>query len=73
MATDLVNRLREASKDWVDCGPHCDLEIEAADHIERLNRELYELRQESMTWAMVCDCNCKACEHLFDSIKNSSP
>ena len=34
--SDLIERLREAARDYVDCGGHCDLELEAAEEIERL-------------------------------------
>ncbi|CAB5220134.1 hypothetical protein UFOVP231_67 [uncultured Caudovirales phage] len=42
--TDLVKRLRDAAKSGYDIyGLHCDIELEAADHIEKLAAALRDL------------------------------
>lgn len=38
MNKSLVDRLRESALDYADCATHCDLEIEAAEYIERLEK-----------------------------------
>lgn len=34
-------------------------------------QQLEEIRQEALTWAMVCDCNCPACARLYEVIRDA--
>jgi len=36
-------------------------------------QELRRIREESLTWALACDCNCPACKNLFEVIRDTAP
>jgi hypothetical protein len=47
--TDLVNRLREMAQcDVGECTPHAEIELEAADEIDRLNTEIQNLKKAAL-------------------------
>lgn len=48
--------------------------------IERLRKalsarlqELHEIRDQSLTWAMACNCDCPACNGLYEAIRSAEP
>lgn len=41
--------------------------------VDRLKAALTDIRQTSLTWAMVCPCDCPACNGMYEAIRGAEP
>jgi hypothetical protein len=40
---------------------------------EELRAQLHAIRNESLSWALVCSCDCPACNGLYEAIRGAEP
>lgn len=43
------------------------------EYRDRLKAALDDIRQTSLTWAMVCPCDCTMCAKLHEAIRDAEP
>lgn len=70
----LLKRLQELATEHAEISATARSAIlQQQEDIGRLLAALSDIRQTSLTWAMVCPCDCTMCAKLHEAIRDAVP